>query len=262
MELNHHCVGTGPPLVLLHGIGHRWQGWQPVIDRLAPQRELILLDLPGFGASAMPPAGTPPGIGSITDLIAGFLDELALERPHVAGNSLGGWAALELAKRGRVASATALSPAGFQNALEALYQQVSFRITIRISRLIADRAEQVLSRPRLRVLAFGQLVAHPLRIPYADVGPTVRALAGAPWFDETLTAVNADRFTDGERISVPTTIAWGERDLILLPHQARRAARAIPNARMLTLRGCGHVPMTDDPEQVAHVLLDGSAAGP
>jgi pimeloyl-ACP methyl ester carboxylesterase len=258
MDLNYHRVGTGPPLILLHGIGHRWQGWEPVFERLAPHRELIAIDLPGFGESPAPPPGTPAGIESITDIVTGFLDDLGLERPHVAGNSLGGWAALELAKRGRAASATALSPAGFQNALEAIYQQTSFRITIRISRLIADRAEQVLSRPRLRVLAFAQLVRRPLEIPLADVGPTVRALAHAPWFDDTLRAINAGRFEGGEQITVPTTIAWAQHDLILLPHQAGRAARAIPSARMVTLRGCGHVPMTDDPEQVAQVLLEGS----
>ncbi|MFL5832159.1 MAG: alpha/beta fold hydrolase [Solirubrobacteraceae bacterium] len=259
MRLNYHRFGSGPPLLLLHGIGHRWQGWEPVFDRVAPERELIAVDLPGFGDSPAPPTGTPAGIDSITDLLVAFLDDLGLERPHVAGNSLGGWAALELAKRGRAASATALSPAGFQNALEAIYQHTSFRITIRTSRLIADRAEQVLSRPRLRVLAFGQLVRHPLQIPLGDVGPTVRALAHAPWFDDTLRAINAGRFTGGEQIAVPTTIAWGEHDLILLRRQARRAARAIPAARMLTLTGCGHVPMTDDPEQVARVLLEGSA---
>jgi pimeloyl-ACP methyl ester carboxylesterase len=259
MQLNYHRVGDGPPLVLIHGIGHRWQGWEPVFDRLTPERELIAIDLPGFGDSPPPPPGTPAGIDSITDLVSGFLDDLGLERPHVAGNSLGGWAALELAKRGRAASATALSPAGFQNALEAVYQQTSFRITVRFSRLIAARAEQVLSRPRLRVLAFAQLVRRPLQIPLAEVGPTVRALAHAPWFDETLRAINTGRFTGGERIAVPTTIAWAEHDLILLPRQARRAARAIPSARMLTLHGCGHVPMTDDPEQVAKVLLEGSA---
>jgi pimeloyl-ACP methyl ester carboxylesterase len=258
MELTYRRVGHGPPLLLLHGIGHRWQGWEPVFDRLTPHRELIAVDLPGFGESPAPPPGTPAGIESITEIVSAFLDDLGLERPHVAGNSLGGWAALELAKRGRAASATALSPAGFQNGLEAIYQQTSFRIMIRVSRLIAERAEQVLRRPRLRVLAFGQLVRHPLQIPLADVGPTVRALAHAPWFDDTLRAINAGRFSGGEQISVPTTIAWAEHDLILLPHQARRAARAIPTARMLTLRDCGHVPMTDDPEQVAQVLLEGS----
>ncbi len=82
-----------------------------MLDRLDPGRDVVALDLPGFGASPPPAPGTPPGIESLTRLVAEFLDELGLERPHVAGNSLGGWLALELAKRDRVASATALSPA-------------------------------------------------------------------------------------------------------------------------------------------------------
>lgn len=258
MELTHHRTGTGPPLVLIHGIGHRWQGWNPVIPLLDGARDVIAIDLPGFGASPMPPPGTPAGVGTLTDLVAEFLDQLGVQRPHVAGNSLGGWIALELAKRDRVASATALSPAGFHNRLEAIYQFTSFRILIRTTRAIAPRAESVLRRPRLRTLAYGQLVAHPLQIPLGDIGPTARALADAPWFDETLRVIIAEHFSAGERITVPVTIAWGERDRVLLPRQAPRAARAVPSARMVTLTGCGHVPMTDDPQQVARVILEGS----
>ncbi len=110
MELNYHRAGAGEPLVLLHGIGSRWQIWEPVIGALAAEREVIALDLPGFGASPMPPTGTPAGIGSLTELVSEFIDQIGLERPHVAGNSLGGWLALELAKRGNVRSATGLSP--------------------------------------------------------------------------------------------------------------------------------------------------------
>ncbi len=261
MAINYHRTGTGPPLVLIHGIGHRWQGWEEVIDRLAGERDVIALDLPGFGNSPMPPPGTPAGAGSLTNLVTDFLDGLGLERPHVAGNSLGGWISLELARRGRVASATALSPAGFHNGPEAIYQRTSFRILIAVTRLIAPNAEQILTRPRLRQLAFAQLVAYPLQLPREEIGPSVRALANAPWFDDTLRAITEEHFTDGEAISAPVTIAWGEHDRVLLPRQAKRAARAIPSARMLTLTGCGHVPMTDDPDQVTRVILAGSANG-
>ncbi len=261
MALNYHRTGSGPTLVLIHGIGHHWQGWEPVIDRLATERDVIAIDLPGFGESPMPPDRTPAGAGPLTDLVTDFLDDLGLEHPHVAGNSLGGWISLELAKRGRVASATGLSPAGFHNRLEAIYQLTLFRILIRTTRLIAPNVERILSRPRLRAIAFQQLVAHPLQIPRHEIGPSVRALANAPWFDDTLRAINDERFTGGEAISVPVTIAWGERDRVLLPRQAKRAARAIPSARMLTLTDCGHVPMTDDPDQVAQVILAGSATG-
>lgn len=259
MELIHHRAGSGPPLVLVHGIGSRWQVWEPVLDRLATEREVIAPDLPGFGASPMPPVGTPPGIASLTRILVEFLDRLGLERPHVAGNSLGGWLALELAKQGRARSATTLSPAGFHANLEQGFQHASLWLAYRGARLLAPRAESVLSRPRARKLLVGQLIGRPERMTPAQAAADMRALASAPWFEESLAAVNVDRFRDGDRIDVPVTIAWGERDHLLLPHQARRAGRAIPRARVIVLRGCGHVPTYDDPSQVAQVLLEGSS---
>jgi pimeloyl-ACP methyl ester carboxylesterase len=260
MHLNHLRVGSGEPLVLIHGIGHRWQAWLPVIDHLKPHREVIALDLPGFAGSPMPPPGTPAGIASLTSLVGDFLDELNLERPHVAGNSLGGWISLELAKQNRVRSATALSPAGFHNRLEGVFQRSSLVLASWGSRLIAPRAARILARPGVRRLAFNQFAAHPERIPLAEIVPVVRDLVHAPWFDETLAAINRAPFSGGEQIAVPVTIAWGERDRLLLPHQAKRAARAIPSARSLTLSGCGHLPFYDDPQQVAQVLLQASGA--
>jgi pimeloyl-ACP methyl ester carboxylesterase len=260
MMLNHHRAGNGEPLVLIHGIGSRWQVWNPVLERLQAEREVIAIDLPGFGASPPPPPGTPPGIDSLTRLVVEFLDQLGLERPHVAGNSLGGWLSLELAKRGRARSATGLSPAGFHNDREAIYQRTSFRVTIRLARALAPHAETLSRSALLRILLLSQLVYRPTRLSPRDAAESVRALAGAPWFDETLDAINAERFTGGEQIDVPVTIAWAEHDRILLPRQAPRAARAVPIARAITMTGCGHVPTYDDPEQVARVLLEGSAA--
>jgi pimeloyl-ACP methyl ester carboxylesterase len=260
VRLNHHRVGSGDPLVLIHGIGSRWQVWEPVLGRLAQEREVLALDLPGFGGSPPPPPGTPAGIPSLTRLVGEFLDEVGWERPHVAGNSLGGWISLELAKQGRVRSATALSPAGFQNRAEGVYQQLTLRTSASLARALAPRVDSLVARPRLRALLFGQMAARPGAIPPADVAASVRALAEAPWFDETLAAAHRDRFRGGEQITVPTTVAWGEKDHLLLPWQARRAARRIPSARVTVLRGCGHVPTYDDPEQVARVLLQGSAS--
>lgn len=260
MHLNHYRAGRGAPLVLMHGIGMRWQAWEPVLPRLAAEREVIAVDLPGFGASPMPPPGTPPGIVSLTRLVADFLREIGIERPHAAGNSLGGWVSLELARRGLVRSATGLSPAGFHNGRERVFQRTSLAVTRRACRLLAPYADRLM-RPRLARVAFSsQYFAHPTRIPARDTAANIRAAAGAPWFDETLRAITREGFGGGEQITVPVTIAWGERDRLLLPRQARRAQRAIPSVRIVTLRGCGHVPMSDDPEQVADVLLAGSAA--
>ena len=259
MFLNHHRTGTGEPLVLIHGIGHRWQGWQPVIERLQGERELIAIDLPGFGQTPMPPPGTPPGIVSLADLVGAFLDELGLERPHVAGNSLGGWLAFELAKRGRVRSATGLSPAGFQSRAESRFSYSSLWLARRASRMIDGRTDQLLGVPGAVKLGFGQLSVHPERIPPDALAGDVHALAQAPWFDATLVAITNAAFTGGEEIQVPVTVAWGAQDRLLLPRQAERAGRAIPSARVLMMEGCGHVPFHDDPDQVARVLLEASA---
>ena len=259
MRLNYHRGGSGEPLVLIHGIGSQWQVWGPVLARLERERDVVAFDLPGFGASPPPPDGTPAGVPSLTSLVAEFLEnDLGLERPHVAGNSLGGWISLELAKQGRVRSATALSPAGFQSRGEGRYGHASLWIANRAARVLASRAETVTATALGRAAALGQYVAHPSRLPAANAADSIRALGGAAWFDETLAALFGGHFTSGEQIEVPVTIAWAEKDRLLLPRQAVRAAQAIPTARMVTLYGCGHVPTYDDPEQVASVLLDGS----
>ena len=260
MPLNHHRAGRGEPLVLIHGIGSRWQAWEPVLPLLTPQRDVIALDLPGFGASPMPTAEMPAGVPSLARLVADFLEELGVDRPHAAGNSLGGWVVLELAKQGRVRSATGLSPAGFHNDRERGFQRASLATTRRVCRLIAPYAD-ALMRPRLaRTVFSAQYFARPAQIPAEESAANIRALADAPWFDETLRAItDAQAFSGGDQIPVPVTIAWGEHDRLLLPRQARRAQRVIPSARMVALRGCGHVPMSDDPEQVADVVLAGSA---
>ncbi len=258
MQLNHHRVGQGEPLVLLHGIGSRWQVWDPVIPRLANEREVIAVDLPGFGASSMPPSGTPPGAQSLARLVAEFLQEIGVDRPHAAGNSLGGWVSLELAKRGLVRSATGLSPAGFHNDRERIFKRASLAMTRRACRLAAPYADRLM-RPRVaRAMFSSQFFAHPTRVPADEAAANIRAVAGAAWFDETLRAITEERFSGGEQIAVPITIAWGDHDRLLLPRQAVRAKRAIPSARMLTLQDCGHVPTYDDPEQVTRVLLEGS----
>ncbi len=130
---------------------------------------------------------------------------------------------------------------------------------MRAARALAPSADRFLRSGAARALAFGQMVAKPRRIPPHDAAESARALANAPWFDETLEALAyPERFVGGEHISVPVTIAWGERDRLLLPRQARRAKRAIPSANLVVLTGCGHVPTYDDPEQVVTVLLAGS----
>jgi pimeloyl-ACP methyl ester carboxylesterase len=258
VQLNHRRSGSGEPLVLMHGIGSRWQMWEPVIGRLAERHDVIAVDLPGFGSSPMPPPGAPPGIDSQIALVSDFLGQLGVERPHVAGNSMGGLMALEMAARGMVRSATALSPAGFASRAEMTYGRASLWLSVRLARRTARYSETLFATAWSRKLGLSLFVGRPERLTAADAAENTRALAGAPWFDETLPALRAFQFSDDREIDVPVTVAWGAKDRLLLPRQARRAAQAIPRARVLMLPGCGHVPTWDDPEQVAQVILAGA----
>lgn len=260
--LNYHRQGTGEPLLLVHGIGSRWQVWLPVLGRLAAERDVIAVDLPGYGTSPPSPPGTQLGIASLTDALERFLDDLGIDTAHVGGNSLGGWLALELAKRGQARSATALSPAGFFNDREWAFARTSLWVSVRAARLLAPNAELILASAVGRTALMGQLTGRPWKVPVQDAVENLRALAAAPSFDATLHAMSHERFRGSEAIDVPVTIAWGQRDFLLIPRQGRRAVRAIPGARLVTLRGCGHIPTYDDPQLVAEVLLAGSRPTP
>ncbi|MBG0813685.1 alpha/beta fold hydrolase [Planomonospora sp. ID82291] len=257
MELAFERRGAGAPLILLHGIGHHWQGWLPVLDRLAAERDVIAVDFPGFGVSPPLPPGTPYTAETLADAVESFCGMLGVREPHVAGNSLGGYVALELASRGVVRTAAALSPAGFWSRGELRYLQTVLRATRAAAlALPPERAEATARNPVARALSTGVMVAHPGRLSEEAVLAAGEALRGARGFDETLASFAW--LMPPAPPKVPVTIAWGERDRLLLRRQAVRAARW-SGQRVKLLRGCGHLPMSDDPELVARVLLEASA---
>jgi pimeloyl-ACP methyl ester carboxylesterase len=258
-SINYHRAGSGEPLVLIHGIGSRWEMWKPVLARLEAERDVIAIDLPGFGISPRPVPDQPAGVPTLLRLVIEFLDELGLDPPHVAGNSMGGLLALELAKAGRARSATALSPAGFYEGADAEFCLWSFKAAVPLVRALRPAAVAIAATPLGRA-AFSQFFYRPWRIPKADFVLSLHGLADATWFDETLEPLVAYRFTGGEQIDVPVTVAWGQHDRLLLVRQAHRASQRIPQGKHITLYGCGHVPTYDDPEQVARALLAGSGA--
>jgi pimeloyl-ACP methyl ester carboxylesterase len=251
-------VGTGEPLLLLHGIGHHRQAWDPVIPILAAERDVIAVDLPGFGASPALPDGLTHDLSTVVPLLGALCDELGIERPHVAGNSLGGLLALELGREKLVRSVTALSPAGFWSPVERRYAfglLIAMRQTAR--RMPLPVIERLSRSVAGRTVLTSTIYARPgRRSPEAVVAETL-ALAHAEGFSETLRAGTSVQFTD-DIPTLPVTVAWGSRDRLLIRRQGVRAKQIIPRARLVRLPGCGHVPMNDDPALVARVILDGS----
>jgi pimeloyl-ACP methyl ester carboxylesterase len=261
MRLAFDRSGSGPRLVLLHGVGHRRQAWSPVLDRLTAHRDVIAVDLPGHGESPALRGGRPVLEEMLGEMLA-LLDDLGWERPHLAGNSLGGRLALQAAVAGRAASVTALSPAGFwHNEREAQYAKATFKV-MQVAAGRLQRAVPVLSRSTAgRAITHGAIVAHPSRLSAEQALGDVAAFLAAR---DALNAVLAQMtpFTDHLAAGVPVTIAWGTRDRLLRPRQMLMAKARLPQARLLPLPGCGHVPMTDDPSLVAGILLQGSGTGP
>jgi pimeloyl-ACP methyl ester carboxylesterase len=260
MGLAYERTGSGPPLMLLHGVGHRRQAWSAVVDRLAPHRELILVDLPGHGES--PPlvtAGRQP-VPVLLEAVLGLQDELGFERPHLAGNSLGGRLALEAGALGRAASVTALSPAGFfRNRGDMLYARSVFQLMQAAGRVLEPVAPALLRTTAGRGLVYSAVVSHPSRLtPDQATGDMAAFLAARDALDVVLAGIG--QFSGQLPADVPVTIAWGADDRLLSRRQAQVAKAQLPGAQFVRLPGCGHVPMTDDPELVADVLLRGSDA--
>ncbi|WP_130345612.1 alpha/beta fold hydrolase [Herbihabitans rhizosphaerae] len=248
--------GAGEPLVLLHGIGHRWQAWQPVIDRLAERHDVIAIDLPGFGSSPELSTVDEYSVESTMDNLVELFGEFGVPRPHIAGNSLGGMLALELASRGVVRSATALSPAGFWTARDRAYALATLRTLRSTARHTpAPLIAAVAKRRALRALAGAIMYGRPSLVSPESMVGDMRALATAKAFD-AVAHNGRDYFFAADPPTVPVTVAWGTRDRILWPRQAREAARLLPAANHVPLPRCGHVPMSDDPRLIANVILD------
>ena len=259
MELVFERRGVGEPLVLLHGIGSRWQVFEPVLDLLMSEFEVWAVDMPGFGAS--PPATRPlSSIGALTDEVQAWMRTKGLEGCHVAGNSTGGGVALELAARGAVASAVGLAPIGFWSARERAFCQASVTTTRTLARLLRPVAPALLRLAPLRALLFAQYAAHPARISPAEALADADALIGAASFDDVCAAFTGYLAPTDAADAVPVTIAWGNKDRLLLPRQLERARRRLPRARHVLITGAGHLIMGDDPQAVADVLPSGARA--
>ena len=259
MGLAYERRGSGPPLVLLHGVGHRRQAWDAVLYRLTPHRDVIAVDLPGHGESPPLPANATPVLSLMLDQVTALFDELGLDRPHIAGNSLGGRLALEAAVVRRASSVTALSPAGFwRSDRDAQYARAVFRVMEALGAILQPRAATLSRSTAGRALVYSVVVSRPSRMsPEQARGDMAAFMAARPAMDLILAQMT--QFSGTVPASIPVTVAWGTKDRLLPPRQVLVAKAALPQGRFLPLRGCGHVPMTDDPALVADVVLQGSS---
>ncbi|WP_068256193.1 alpha/beta fold hydrolase [Janibacter corallicola] len=247
-----HLEGAGEPVVLIHGIGHRRQAWGRVPELLNERgHDVYTVDLPGHGESPRP---TKPDGWSMESTAAQherLFADLGLDHPHVLGNSLGGLVALELAHRGSVRSATAYSPAGFYPPYHLVNVGANLLFMKGGSYLPEAAHRRLNTYPWFRRVAFRSLYTHPENVTAETAVADTLNLRRAKGFWPHFVRATFARFT--KDVQVPTTIAWGEHDRLLLPSEAQVARRRLSGATHVSLPDCGHCPQVDHPELVADV---------
>jgi pimeloyl-ACP methyl ester carboxylesterase len=253
-----HRGGSGEPLVLIHGFSGTRTMWEPVLAELERGHDVLAVSLAGHVGGPQLPADTQASVSALIDAVERDMDVAGFDTAHLVGNSLGGWIALELARRGRARSVVALSPAGGWEAgtrAETRLRKL-FARNHRLSKALLGHVDSLMRRPRVRRALLRQLVAHGERIPATAAAQLVRDAVACPIYFELMEGILRDgppRTFEG--IAAPVLLAWGSRDRILpSPRYSRRMRDLLPAAEWVELRGLGHVPMSDDPELVARTI--------
>ena len=252
-------TGTGPTLLLLHGIGSARQDWATLLPHLTPDFDVLAVDLPGHGES-LPVEGRPT-VGALADALEADLDARGLGAVHVFGNSLGGRLALELARRGRARSVVAVAPSGSNVLPERLYQ-LAFMATARLTARALRPVLPALARRRApRTLLLAGLRAQPWKATQDEVLALRAGFGGSPDFwQQLLWALLLDVPFGVREIRCPVTLAQGLLDPVA-PMQTPRYAALVQGSTLALLPWSGHAPHSDQPALLARLVRETAAAG-
>lgn len=250
-------TGSGSPLVLVHGLGSSYRNWDPIVPALAEHREVIALDLPGFGR-------TPPladvSIASLTDALRAYLDSEGLSDADLVGSSMGARMVVELARRGHRGSMVALDPGGFWNDRQVKV----FGATITASLALMKRAQPLVpflaGNPITRTAALAQFSAAPWKLPSGLVERELKGFSAktSPSLDAARTALIHGPKQQGapkDSLQGSLLIGWGRQDKVTTPSQAEVAMQRFPDATLHWFDKSGHFPHWDQPTETARVIL-------
>lgn len=248
--------GAGAPLVLIHGFGGNWRMWKPVLPLLEQHYRVIVPTLPGH-SRGLPHSGraTP---ASVADALATQLRSRGLDRVHVVGQSLGGYMAVEMARRGLARSVMGLSPGGAWK--DDFYQQALLKrmqTTYRIGAFLQPLLSVLVGIRPLRKLLLRDEMEHGDKMSAAEVRGMLHHGMNCSIAADFLEAGIPQVEPLPEGHGIPMRIVWCGNDRVLTFKEYGQAfldRMGLPSHGILP--GCGHNPMYDDPPAVANAILD------
>jgi pimeloyl-ACP methyl ester carboxylesterase len=257
-RVNYVDIGSGgaAPVVFVHGLAGNWQNWLENIPRVAQERRVVALDLPGFGESE--PPVDEISMSGCARAVNDLCEELDLGRVVLVGNSMGGFASAEVALSfpERVERLVLVSAVGITSNDVARAPVMAWgRIATFAAARSAAEKRLALLRPRMRQLAYSSIVRHPTRI-RTDMLWEISQGAGRDAFMPALKAIHDYDFRDRvPEIGCPTLIVWGEDDMLAPVKDASEYGRLIPNARKIVMKDTGHIAMVERPKTFNDALL-------
>jgi pimeloyl-ACP methyl ester carboxylesterase len=248
--------GSGPPVLLLHGIASSLYTWKDLLPGLAADHDVVALDFPGFGDSAVPPVLS---FDALHDVVVGLMDRLALPQATLVGNSLGGTVATIVASRDpkRVSRLVLLDSAGFRMAAESRPALLRYAAGPLGSLLLHVPRPRPLLSIGLRQVFFDDRLVTPERVDEyeapllrPDALAAMRSMLRAP----APSAAEYEAMLRG--VQQPTLVLWGAEDRWIPPSDADLYATAIHGARKVVLSECGHMPQEERPDETLRLVRE------
>jgi pimeloyl-ACP methyl ester carboxylesterase len=254
-----HRGGSGSPLVCLHGFTGTWRAWELVLPVLERHHDVLAPTL--LGHAGGPPLEGDVSAAVVADAIERAMDDAGFATAHIAGNSLGGYVAFQLAARGRADSIVALAPAGgWARGDESYKDTARFFATMQDQmKAVAPHAAALVAsaagrRQATQFLATNfehippELIVHQIvgTASCSAAGPMIEYAIREGWYD-----------LEAEKITCPVRIVWGTDDKLLpWPSAAARFRDDwFPHADWVELDGIGHCPQLDVPLETAQLIV-------
>lgn len=246
--------GRGEPLVLVPALGGTPRSWDLVVPGLAAHREVVAVDLPGFGRT--PPLEGRMSVERLADALVDHLRAEGLEGADLVGSSLGGRLVLELARRGVGRHVVALDPGGFWTPAQAAFLGTSLGASVALVRAVQPALPRLVGRPVGRTALLAQVSARPWALPgdlMVDELSGYTAPGMYPVLHELVTGPTqrGPATTPGRVV-----IGWGRQDRVTRPDQAARAVAQFPGAWLHWFDRCGHFPIWDRPAETVRLVLE------